>query len=83
MSINTSFTDVKIQKAQSGFYQNNSVPIALMSQSIMMALVLWALIWPGNANETLGSWNSNLLAMFNQFYVIIVGFFAFFYLSSR
>ena len=78
MSIKPPFTDVDIPKATSGFYENNSVPIALISKSIMVALVLWALIFPGNANSTLGSWNSNLLNVFNQFYIVIVGLFAFF-----
>jgi choline-glycine betaine transporter len=44
----------------------------------MVALVLWALIWPGNANSTLGSWNWKLLEGFNQFYIVITGLFAFF-----
>ena len=46
----------------------------------MVALVLWALVWPANANGTLGSLNSLLLNVFNQFYIIIVGLFAFFLL---
>ncbi len=78
MSINPPFTDVEIKKQSDGFYKNNSLPIALISKSIMVALVLWALIWPANANGTLGSWNGLLLEKFNVFYIIIVGFFAFF-----
>ncbi|MGR3678874.1 MAG: BCCT family transporter, partial [Paracoccaceae bacterium] len=58
----------------------NSVEIALLSKGIMVALVLWALLFPANANGTLGSLNSQLLNIFNQFYIIIVGFFAFFLL---
>ncbi|MEO0329517.1 MAG: BCCT family transporter [Pseudomonadota bacterium] len=78
MSIKPPFTDLEIKKEDSGFYQNNSLPIALLSKGIMVALVLWALIWPANANSTLGSWNWALLESFNQFYIIIVGIFAFF-----
>ena len=44
----------------------------------MVALVLWALIWPGNANGVLGSVNGMLLEVFNSFYIIIVGLFFFF-----
>ncbi|MBO9437019.1 BCCT family transporter [Ruegeria sp. R13_0] len=78
MSIKEPFTDLDIKTADSGFYENNSVPIALISKGVMVALVLWALIFPANANSTLGSWNSQLLEVFNSFYVIIVGLFFFF-----
>ncbi len=78
MSIKPPFTDVEISKQPDGFYKDNSLPIALISKGIMVALVLWALVWPANANSTLGSWNWSLLEGFNQFYIIIVGFFAFF-----
>ncbi|WP_127115217.1 BCCT family transporter [Shimia sediminis] len=78
MSIKPPFTELQIRKAGGGFYQGNSVEIALLSKGIMVALVLWALIWPANANGTLGSLNSQLLNIFNQFYILIVGFFAFF-----
>ena len=80
MSIKPPFTDVNIKKQESGFYENNSLPIALISKGIMVALVLWALIFPANANGTLGSLNGKLLELFNQFYIVIVGFFAFFLL---
>lgn len=78
MSIKPPFTDVDIKTQNGGFYKDNSLPIALISKSIMVALVLWALVFPANANGTLGSLNSRLLEVFNQFYILIVGFFAFF-----
>lgn len=43
----------------------------------MIGLVLWALIWPANANSALGSLNWRLLEDFNQFYIVIVGLFFF------
>ena len=75
MSIPEPFTDVNVETANSGFYEDYSVPIALASKGIMVALVLWALVFPGNANSTLGAWNGQILAGFNSFYVIIVGLF--------
>ncbi|MGB7318465.1 MAG: BCCT family transporter, partial [Planktotalea sp.] len=72
------FTDLEIKKADGGFYRGNSLPIALISKGIMVALVLWALLFPANANSTLGSWNWRLLEGFNSFYIIIVGLFLFF-----
>jgi choline-glycine betaine transporter len=62
----------------SGFYQGHSLEIALLSKGIMVALVIWALVWPANANATLGSWNWKLLEGFNSFYIIITGLFFFF-----
>jgi choline-glycine betaine transporter len=78
MSIKPPFTELEIEKAPSGFYEGNSLPIALISKSIMVALVIWALVWPGNASSVLSSVNSTLLNGFNSFYIISVGLFAFF-----
>ncbi|MGB0411525.1 MAG: BCCT family transporter, partial [Pikeienuella sp.] len=76
MALKEPFTDLEIQTAPSGFYQDNSLPIALISKGIMVGLVLWALLFPANANGTLGSLNGKLLEIFNQFYIIVVGLFA-------
>jgi len=67
MSIKPPFTNVDIKTQDEGFYKDNSLPIALISKCIMVALVLWALVFPANANGTLGSLNDRLLEMFNQF----------------
>ncbi|GAA6193322.1 BCCT family transporter [Phaeobacter sp. NW0010-22] len=80
MSVKQPFTELEISKAKSGFYEGHSVEIALLSKGIMVALVLWALIWPANAQGVLGSLNWRLLEDFNAFYIVIVGFFAFFLL---
>ena len=81
MEIKPPFTDVQINKAGSGFYEGHSVEIALLSKGIMVALVIWALVWPANANGVLGSLNWRLLEDFNAFYIIIVGFFSFFLIA--
>ena len=78
MSIKPPFTAVEVRRAASGFYQGHSVEIALLSKGIMVALVIWALVWPANANSNLSSLNWWLLEVFNVFYIIIVGMFAFF-----
>ena len=80
MSSHSPFGELNIKKAVSGFYNGHSVEIALLSKGIMVALVLWALIWPANAQGVLGSLNWRLLEDFNAFYIIIVGLFAFFLL---
>ncbi len=80
MSIKPPFTEVEVKRAAAGFYEGHSVEIALISKAILVGLVLWALVWPANANGVLGSLNWQLLESFNTFYIIIVGFFAFFLL---
>ncbi|MBU2994728.1 BCCT family transporter [Octadecabacter sp. 1_MG-2023] len=72
------FTDLEIPKQDGGFYHGYSLPIALISKGLMVALVLWALFWPVTAGNTLDSWNWSLLLGFNTFYIISVGAFAFF-----
>ncbi|RYG91883.1 BCCT family transporter [Loktanella sp. IMCC34160] len=81
MAIKPPFTELHIPKAPSGFYEGHSLPIALISKVSMSLLVIWALVWPANAGSTLGSLNWRLLETFNSFYIIIVGFFAFFLLA--
>lgn len=78
MSIKPPFTHLQVPTADSGFYEGNSVTIALLSKDIMVALVIWALVWPANANGVLGSLNWQLLEDFNGFYIVIVGLFSFF-----
>ncbi|WP_282064654.1 BCCT family transporter [Aliiroseovarius marinus] len=78
MSVKPPFTELNIKTQDSGFYKDNSLPIALISKGIMVLLVIWALVWPANANSTLGSLNWKLLESFNSFYIVIVGLFAFF-----
>jgi len=80
MSIKPPFTDVNIKKSPGGFYEGYSTPIAVISKTVMALLVIWALVWPANANANLGSLNWKLLEGFNSFYIVIVGFFAFFLL---
>ncbi len=78
MAIKPPFTDLEINTQDGGFYDGYSLPIALISKGFMVLLVLWALIWPLNANDTLGAWKWALLNGFNTFYIIAVGAFAFF-----
>ena len=80
MSVKQPFTDLRIARAAGGFYEGHSIEIALLSKGIMVALVIWALVWPANANGVLGSLNGRLLEDFNAFYIIIVGLFFFFLL---
>ena len=81
MAIKPPFTDIDIPKAPTGFYEGYSIPIALTSKLIMSLLVIWALVWPGNANSVLSLVNGTLLNGFNTFYVLAVGCFVFFLIA--
>ncbi len=76
MSLQDPFTDLKIERQASGFYKGYSLPIALVSKIAVSLLVLWALVWPLAANDTLRSWKSGLLSEFNVFYDLSVALFA-------
>jgi len=78
MAVKPPFTDVDINTQDAGFYEVYSLPIALVSKIGMVLLVLWAMVFPTNAGDTLSALNSSLLAVFNTFYIIAVGCFAFF-----
>ena len=78
MATKSPFTKLEINRSKTGFYAGRSVEIAVISKAIMIGLVIWALIWPANANSALGSLNWRLLEDFTQFYIISVGLFFFF-----
>ena len=67
MSVKPPFTALEVRRAASGFYEGHSLEIALLSKAIMVGLVIWALVWPANANGVLGSLNWQLLEDFNAF----------------
>lgn len=78
MAVKPPFTELDIKTQEGGFYHGNSLPIALISKTVMAILVIWALVWPGNANAILSAVNWGLLEGANKFYIISVGLFAFF-----
>ncbi|MEX0348177.1 MAG: BCCT family transporter [Paracoccaceae bacterium] len=78
MALEDPFTDLEIETQSSGFYEGYSLPIALVSKLTVTLLVLWALIWPFSANDTLRSWKTGLLIEFNRFYDTSVALYAIF-----
>lgn len=72
------FTEIDIETADSGFYKGYCLPVALVSKIGVTLLVIWALVWPGNASSNLGSLNTQILHVFNAFYIVAVGGFAVF-----
>ncbi|TWI36000.1 BCCT family transporter [Paracoccus sulfuroxidans] len=72
------FTDIEISTQDQGFYEGYSLPIALVSKIGISLLVVLALLFPLSAGNVLSSVNSSLLSVFNSFYIIMVGVFAWF-----
>lgn len=72
------FTDIDIQTADNGFYQGYSLPIALASKIAFALLTAWALLRPGSAEAILSLVNAEILGIFNLFYILAVGIFAWF-----
>lgn len=79
--ISPPFTDIEIETRNNGFYEGYSLPIALISKISISLLVVWALLFPLSAGEALAHLNSGLLHVFNSFYVIVVGVFAWFLIA--
>lgn len=78
MPIKAPFTDVNIKTAKQGFYQGFNIPIALVSKFAVSLLVVWAAVWPANANDALSFMNSAALERFNTVYIYSVAFFTLF-----
>lgn len=72
------FTDIEISTQDEGFYEGYSLPIALVSKIGISLLVVLALLFPLSAGNVLSTVNSSLLSVFNSFYIIMVGVFAWF-----
>lgn len=75
------FTDIEIETRDNGFYEGYSLPIALISKISISLLVVWALLFPLSAGDVLSRLNAGLLHVFNSFYVVIVGVFAWFLIA--
>ncbi|MEM7360840.1 MAG: BCCT family transporter [Pseudomonadota bacterium] len=78
MPLKAPFTDVKIKTEEQGFYQGFNIPIALVSKFAISLLVVWAAVWPANANDALSFMNAAALEQFNTVYIYSVGFFTLF-----
>lgn len=72
------FTDIDINTYDRGFYEGYSLPVTLTSKMVIALLTAWALLWPVSAESILSLVNTEVLNIFNFFYVIAVGLFAWF-----
>jgi len=66
--------ELPIKTAKSGFYQGFSTIVAVPSKVIVALLILWAIVFPVQANETLAAANANIIREFAGWYVYLVAF---------
>lgn len=75
MSVQPPLMDLPIKTADSGFYSGFSINVAVISKIIVAALVVWAVVFPEQAGETLKGINAFILANTAYWYIYIVAFF--------
>lgn len=63
-----------IQTAESGFYSGFSTHVAIPAKIIVSVLIVWAIVFPTNANETLALANETIIRQFAGWYVYLVAF---------
>lgn len=73
-SIDPPLIDLPIETADSGFYSGFSKMVTVPSKIIVAALIVWAIVFPTHANETLKIANENIIREFSGWYVYLVAF---------
>jgi len=68
-------TDLPIETRSSGFYQGFNQFVAMGSKVLIGALILWAAVFPDQADAALSTLNSWLLAHFGHWYMYVVFFY--------
>ncbi len=72
MAIKPPLSDLPIKTADAGFYRGFSVNVTVVSKIIISALVAWCIVWPTQAGNVLGAWNTAILAQFAAWYIWVV-----------
>ncbi|UTW47486.1 BCCT family transporter [Bacterioplanoides sp. SCSIO 12839] len=71
----TTETELKIERAKSGFYQGFNNTVVLASKAIMTLIVIWAVFDPGSAADILGKVKSWSFSNLNYYYTWAVAFY--------
>ena len=72
MAIEPPLSDLPIKTADTGFYRGFSVNVTVVSKVIISTLVVWCIVWPTQAGNVLGAWNTAILAQFAAWYIWVV-----------
>lgn len=79
MPIKSPLTNLPIHTEKNGYYQGFNKMVTLGGKLILAALVIWALVFPGQAAKTLGTIQSAVMNNFSVWYMVVMG--AFFLVS--
>ncbi len=75
MALEPPLTELPIKTATSGFYRGFSVDVTITSKIIIGLLVIWAVAFPAQAGDVLGSLNGFILTNFATWYVWVMAAF--------
>ena len=68
--------DLNIALTDSGFYAGINRRVAIPAKIILVALISWAVFFPGKANEILNGFNSFILVNFAAWYIWVMAVFS-------
>ena len=66
--------ELPIKTADSGFYDGFSKHVAISAKIIVSILIVWAIVFPTHASETLALANESIIRQFAGWYVYLVAF---------
>ena len=72
--IDPPLVDLPIKTANSGFYNGYSRIVTIPSKMIVTLLILWAIVFPGEASETLNFAKTTIISEFSGWYIYLVAF---------
>jgi choline/carnitine/betaine transport len=72
--IDPPLVDLEIDTHDRGFYEGFSREVAIPGKIIVSLLIMWAIFFPVQANETLTAANSTIISNFANWYVYLVAF---------
>ena len=75
MSLKPPITELPIKTADHGYFKGFNVFVTLGGEVVIACLVIWALVWPTYAAETLGAIQSFMMANFSVWYMVVMGVF--------
>ncbi|WP_284126166.1 BCCT family transporter [Parerythrobacter aestuarii] len=73
-SIEPPLRELPISTAESGFYDGFSTHVAIPAKIIVSILIVWAIVFPTHASETLALANETIIREFAGWYVFLVAF---------
>lgn len=74
MPVEPPLIELPIKTAESGFYDGFSTHVTISAKIIVSVLIVWAIVFPTHASETLALANETIIRQFAGWYVYLVAF---------